>query len=196
MSAAVDLRVIERARDAALLMSGAVRAPGPKDAELVPDILDCVFDSRGDGFWLLYDDLSVELLKRSELKGIGQRQVCFWEVDEFRRGVEVVLDDGTITSFSAEYPRYLHDAKYRRRIDAHHSPARYDMAQVVADNVKMLRAERGWSVTELGRRAAMAPPNIHRVESAAHVPSTSTLLRLAGALGVPLARMLRSASGG
>jgi DNA-binding Xre family transcriptional regulator len=190
VSAALDMRVIERARVAALKVSGAVQPRGPRDPELVPDILDCVFDSRGDCFWVLYEDLSVELLKRGELHGIGQQQVCFWEVDEFRRGVEVVLDDATITSFSAEYPRYLHDARYRRHIDARHSPAREDTAQIVADNVKRLRAERGWSVTELARRAAMAPPNVHRVESAAHVPATSTLLRLARALEVTLSRLL------
>jgi DNA-binding Xre family transcriptional regulator len=186
------MRVLERAREAAHKASVAVRPRTPRDDDRVSDILDCVFDPRGDVFWVLYDDLSAAHLRREELRGIGGRQVCFWDVDEFRRGVEVVLDDGTITSFSAEYPRYLHDAKYRRRMDGRHGPGREGAAEIVAQNVKTLREERGWSVTELGRRAAMAPPNIHRVESAAHVPTTSTLLRLAMALEVPLTRLLRA----
>lgn len=84
----------------------------------VPDILICTFDAERDSFHVVYADLTAQDLARAELADVGERQVVAWEVDEFHRGVEVVLGDGSITSFSAEFPLYLHDEDYRRRVDA------------------------------------------------------------------------------
>ena len=165
-------------------------SPKTSGVPAVPDILACTFDRSLDAFRVHYVDHTVLTLERAELTDAGERSVVAWTVDEFRRGVEVVLEDGTTTSFSAEYPRYQRDVDYRRRVDAKHS-GRGDLGPRVAARVRALREERGWSVAELARRCEMAAPNLHRLESGKHVPTTRTLLRAAEALGVPLDRLLR-----
>lgn len=157
----------------------------------VPDILFCTFDTASDSFRLVHTDLSAADLARAELSDVGDRRVVAWGVDELRRGVEVVLEDGDTTSFSAEYPRYLHDQEYRRRVDARRGATGQDLGERIAARVRGERARQGWSVAELARRADMAAPNVHRVESGQHVPSTRTVARLASALGVSLERLIR-----
>lgn len=158
----------------------------------VPDIIICTFDAERDSFHVVYADLTVQDLARAELADVGERQVVAWGVDEFSRGVEVVLEDGSITSFSAEFPLYLHDEDYRRRVDARRGPKGQDLGERVALRVRAERERQGWSVAELARRADMAAPNVHRVESGKHVPSMQTVARLAEALGVPMERLLRA----
>jgi transcriptional regulator with XRE-family HTH domain len=53
-----------------------------------------------------------------------------------------------------------------------------------------VRSEKGWSVAELARRSGIAAPNVHRVESGKHIPSTATLVRLSEALEVSLDALL------
>jgi len=102
-----------------------------------------------------------------------------------------VLEDGAVTSFSAEFPRYLRDEAYRRKIDARRGGHGADLGVRVADRMQELRKERGWSVTKLARRCGIAAPNVHRLESGKHVPTTRTLLKVAEALGVSLERVVQ-----
>jgi len=192
MSTVLDIDVIRGVRERAGEL-GLARPPSrhrrsgiPK----VPDILFCTFDSAGDCFHVVYADLSSGDLRRTELSDVGERRVVAWSVDEFRRGVEVVLDDGDVTSFSAEFPRYLRDAEYRRRVDSRRGRGGDDLGQRVASRVSKIREERGWSVAELARRAGMAAPNVHRVVSGRHVPSMPTIVRLSQALDVPIERLV------
>ncbi len=159
----------------------------------VPDILICTFDAERDAFHVVYADWSSLDLARADLPDVGEREVVAWGVDELARGVEVVLDDGAVTSFSAEFPRYVHDDDYRRRVDARRGPKGQDLGQRVARRIRAERERLGWSVAELARRADMAAPNVHRVESGKHVPSMQTVARLSAALGVPMERLVRAA---
>jgi DNA-binding Xre family transcriptional regulator len=191
MSAAIDLRLIERTR-ATAQATGLSRANAPEDdGARVPDILSCIYDPVGRAFHVRYMDLSHAYVGHEELAGLAGRWIVACSVDEFRRGVEIVLDDGSVTSFSAEYPRYLRDEAYRRRADARRGGGE-DLGRRVARHVRQVRSEKGWSVTELARRSGIAAPNLHRVESGKHVPSTATLVRLSEALEVPLARLLKA----
>jgi len=158
----------------------------------VPNILLCSFDEGRDAFHVVYEDLSTQDLARGELVDVGARQVVAWNIDAFRRGVEVAFDDGTMTSFSAEFPRYLHDEDYRRSVDARRGPKGQDLGEQVASSVREERERLGWSIAELARRADMAAPNVHRVEAGKHVPSMQTVARLAAALGVPFERLVRA----
>ncbi len=173
---------------------GLAPPPRPPRAGVprVPDILACAFDAGRDAFHVVYVDGSTHDLARTELPDVGPRKVVAWEVDEFGRGVEVVLDDGTLTSFSAEFPRYVHDDAYRRRVDTRRDAQGQDLGQRIARRVRAERERRGWSVAELARRADMAAPNVHRVEAGKHVPTMLTLARLAAALDVPLERLVRA----
>ncbi len=193
MSAAIDLKLIERIR-ATVQTTGLSPADAPESGSArVPDVLSCVYDPVDRVFWIRYTDLSYAHVEQEELAGLAGRWIVACSVDEYRRGVEIVLDDGSVTSFSAEYPRYLRDEVYRRRADARRGDGAEDLGQRVARQVRQVRSEKGWSVTELARRSGIAAPNLHRVESGKHIPSTPTLVRLSAALQVPLARLLTAA---
>lgn len=190
MSTALDLNLIERSRAA---FSGLVAVGKPQAAGIpkVPDILACTFDRSQDAFRVLYVDHSALTLGRGELSGVGGRAVAAWVVDELRRGVEVVLEDGSVSSFSSEFPRYLRDEDYRRKVDRRRGRSCGDLGARVAQRVRSLREKRGWSVAELARRCGMAAPNVHRLESGKHIPTTRTLVRVAQGLEVALERLLR-----
>ena len=53
-----------------------------------------------------------------------------------------------------------------------------------ADRVRALRAERGWSQTDLAERIAAAPAQISRYESGRTAPSADTVVRLAEVFGI------------
>ncbi|MEW2498521.1 helix-turn-helix transcriptional regulator [Streptomyces nodosus] len=61
-----------------------------------------------------------------------------------------------------------------------------DLAYLVAQAVADRRNELGWSQGELGVRTGMKQPHISRLESANKLPSLTTLLRIANAMGVKL----------
>jgi DNA-binding XRE family transcriptional regulator len=142
-----------------------------------------VFDSSADAFHIVFDDLGAADLPRMALVDVADRRVVATVVDEFHRGVFVVLDDGGHTSFSAEFARLGPDEA---------SAEAQDARAVVAARVRELRGARGWSVAELGRRTGIAAPNLHRIEAARHLPTATTLLRISRAFGVPLDRLLRA----
>ncbi len=192
MSAALDLRLIERARATAEASDlSPARVHGGRGAR-VPDILSSVYDPAARAFLVRYQDLSHAQVGQDELEGLSDRTVVACFVDEFRRGVDVVLDDGTVTSFSAEYPRYLRDEAYRRSVDRTRRSGSRDLGARVARRVVSVRRAKGWSVAELARRSGIAAPNVHRVESGRHVPSTATLVRLSEALDVSLSTLVQT----
>jgi len=191
MSTAIDLNLVERSR-AAFAGLETLGEPPASGIPKVPDILACSFDRSQDAFRVLYVDHSALTLGRGELPDVGGLGVAAWVVDEFRRGVEVVLEDGRVSSFSAEFPRYLRDEEYRRKVDGRRARGGGDLGARVAQLVRSLREERGWSVAELARRCGMAAPNVHRLESGKHVPTTRTLVRVAEGLDVALERLLKA----
>lgn len=156
----------------------------------VPSILSCRYDASQRKFWITFDDLSGAYVRRSELEGLGDGEVAWCSLDEYRLGVVVVLVDGTTTSFSGDYARYLRDPSYRRRADALQRTGAGSLAASVAERIRSRRVALGLSQAEFARRLDMAPPNVHRLESGTHVPSTATLLRVAEVLDVPFEALL------
>lgn len=45
------------------------------------------------------------------------------------------------------------------------------------------RAERGWSLQELARRASLSPAAVHKIEKSGITPTIATLMKVAAALG-------------
>lgn len=45
------------------------------------------------------------------------------------------------------------------------------------------RAERGWSLQELARRASLSPAAVHKIEKSGITPTIATLMKIAAALG-------------
>src|ERR671910_1166792 len=61
------------------------------------------------------------------------------------------------------------------------------MAELLEDighNIRRLREQKGWNQTELGFHADASPSIISLIENGKRNPSTTTLAKIAGALGV------------
>jgi len=188
---ALDLPAIARAlgvfEQSGLLPRSEAR---PRQGRVSPIRL-LTFDRAERVFHLTFDDGTLASVGVDELEGVDRSEIVFWEIDEVRAGVEIALADGTVTSFSGDFALYLRYPEYRRQVDtARSAAAGHRLAERIAARVRALREERGWSQAELARRCELAPPNLHRLESAAHVPSTATLVRVAAGLGVPLEQLL------
>ena len=56
--------------------------------------------------------------------------------------------------------------------------------QALADRLMLLRTDRGWTQTELARRAKLRVETVHKTEAARSNPTIPTLTLLASALGV------------
>lgn len=53
----------------------------------------------------------------------------------------------------------------------------------IGAKVAAARAERGWSLQELGRRAGLSAAAVHKIEKSGMSPTIGTLMKLAAALG-------------
>jgi len=186
MTAAVDLQAIATARR---LASGCARSktstPSP-----APEVLFCLYEAERHTMRVVFSNCFSGDLALAQLEAVGDRELIAWSVDAYHQGVDLVLADGTMTSFSGDLVRYQCDPEYRRQMDERRGDGARRLAQTISERVRALRTERGWSVTELARRAGMAAPNIHRLEAALHVPTTATLVKVAEALEVPLEKLL------
>ncbi|MER5181236.1 XRE family transcriptional regulator [Streptomyces sp. NPDC002896] len=61
---------------------------------------------------------------------------------------------------------------------------------VVARNVRILREQRGLSLAELARQAGLAKQTLSKLEQGTGNPTVDTLFSIAGALGVPVTRLV------
>lgn len=61
----------------------------------------------------------------------------------------------------------------------------------VGARIQGLREKRDWSQAELARRAGIHRVSLANIERGAKLPSLRSLERLAKALGVPIARLLK-----
>ena len=55
--------------------------------------------------------------------------------------------------------------------------------------VRELRKARGWTISELARRAGCARPFLSRIEAGNANPTQTILEKIAGALGVPVSQL-------
>ena len=69
-----------------------------------------------------------------------------------------------------------------------------DLVSVVADNIKGLRGQRGFSLSELASRAGIGKSTLSLLEAGRGNPSIETLWAIAAALGVTMAQMIESSA--
>jgi DNA-binding XRE family transcriptional regulator len=158
-----------------------------------PNIHTCWYRLHDAAFVVVFVDGTRAELPRDRVDPVGGGNVVACSPDEFGRGVEVALDDGTTTSFSADYVLYVTDAAFRARVDAATPPPR-SASGTFGQRVREAREALGLSLAELGRRVGMAAPNVHRIERDAHAPSARTLLLMAEALQQPIVLLLTGES--
>jgi len=70
-----------------------------------------------------------------------------------------------------------------------------ELLENIGHNIRRLRDEKGWNQTELGFRADTSPSIISLIENGKRNPSTATLAKIAGALGVEVADLFPKALG-
>ncbi|HEY0753793.1 MAG TPA: XRE family transcriptional regulator [Ktedonobacteraceae bacterium] len=63
--------------------------------------------------------------------------------------------------------------------------------QLLAQRLKALRAERGWSLDELARRSNVSRATLSRLENAEVKPTTSVLSKLCTAYSLTMSRLMR-----
>jgi transcriptional regulator with XRE-family HTH domain len=74
-----------------------------------------------------------------------------------------------------------------------HAPALPDIERTVSalgTKVAAARADRGWSLAELGRRAGMSPAAVHKIEKSGMTPTIASLMKIAAALGKSVAHFV------
>ena len=54
----------------------------------------------------------------------------------------------------------------------------------------MARAERGWSLAELARRAGVSTASVHKIEKSGMTPTIATLMKIASALGTSVSSFI------
>jgi transcriptional regulator with XRE-family HTH domain len=64
------------------------------------------------------------------------------------------------------------------------------LKEILAQRVKSLRNFNGWTQAELAERARVPQPVISRIETKQNIPSSDTLLKIAGALGTTTSYLL------
>jgi DNA-binding XRE family transcriptional regulator len=104
------------------------------------------------------------------------------ELDDYRHGVVVAFSDGRATSFASDFVLYECEPEYRTSVAA--APAR-----PVGAAIRALRLASGRTAADVAEAAGMAAPNYARIEAGNHRPRVDTLVRIAAAFGVPLARL-------
>ncbi len=69
-----------------------------------------------------------------------------------------------------------------------------ELLEGIGHNIRRLRDEKGWNQTELGFHADTSPSIISLIENGKRNPSTATLAKIAGALGVEVVDLFPKAS--
>lgn len=65
----------------------------------------------------------------------------------------------------------------------------------LAENIKRLRKEKGWSQAELAEKVGVHLTHINRIETGKYNPSLETVIELAGIFEVPLDYLVHSTDG-
>lgn len=65
-----------------------------------------------------------------------------------------------------------------------------EQARIIGGNVRAARAARGLSQAGLGKVAGIAVPHISRLEAGTHLPSLTTLKKVADALEMPICSLI------
>ena len=127
-----------------------------------------------------------------DIAGADDTEAAKWEVGEEREHLTITQQSGNMLEVPWDVvlhhcePRYPY---YKGNLapDAESSAAR---AERIGGRVRDLRMSRGLTSAQLAGRSGMQRPNLSRLENGKHVPSLETLERVAGALDVPVARLV------
>ncbi len=65
----------------------------------------------------------------------------------------------------------------------------------IGAKVAKARAERGWSLQQLSRRAGLSPASIHKIEKSGMTPTITSLMKIAAALGKSVGWFIEESDG-
>lgn len=144
-------------------------------------------DTHGDELVCAFADGEVVRVAPSKLGVPSRPRVVLAVPDDFGAGIVLLRIDGSQDECAADLVRYTTDAPYRV---AHAVGEGKSLARRVGARARRLRQALGMTQCELAGRLGVAAPNYARLEAGRHVPSVTTLVRLAQVLGVPLEHLV------
>jgi DNA-binding XRE family transcriptional regulator len=112
-------------------------------------------------------------------------EVLAVQLDEYRHGVLVAFSDGRATSFASDFVLFTCEPEYQAAMTAKPHEAS------VGAKIRALRVASHRAASDVAAAAGMAPSNFARLEAGRHRPRIDTLVRIAAALDVPLARLFQ-----
>jgi transcriptional regulator with XRE-family HTH domain len=79
--------------------------------------------------------------------------------------------------------RHILDASPERNVSPLTLPDIERTVSALGAKLALARAERGWSLAELARRAGVSTASVHKIEKSGMTPTIATLMKIAAALG-------------
>jgi predicted metal-dependent hydrolase len=107
-------------------------------------------------------------------------------LDELKHGAMVRLADGSETSVASDLVLYECEPAYRETLEPRDAVGQRDFGA----RIRALRLAAGLRAKDVAVAAGLAASNYARLEASKHQPRIETLVRVAKALGVPLASLV------
>jgi len=96
----------------------------------------------------------------------------------FQAGYEALVRSGTTCTI-----RHIVSTQPERKITPLTLPDIERTVSALGAKLAAARAERGWSLAELARRAGVSTASVHKIEKSGMTPTIATLMKVAAALG-------------
>ena len=90
----------------------------------------------------------------------------------------------------ATNPDHILEGQPQRKIAPLSLPDIERTVSALGAKLAMARAERGWSLSELARRAGVSTASIHKIEKSGMTPTIASLMKIAAALGKSVAHFV------
>lgn len=155
-------------------------------------ILDAIVEPEQDAFVVVFRNGKHYRLLRKVIRSLDKTPVRAIRVAEDGSAFAIEQESGKISEVPWDFVLYHLEPEYQyfkgnRRLATVEQRA----AQRIGRRLKHLRGGLGVTASELAARSGIRRPNISRLESGKHTPNLETLERLANALGVPVAELVR-----
>ena len=86
--------------------------------------------------------------------------------------------------------RHIVSSEPERKITPLSLPDIERTVSALGAKLAMARAERGWSLAELARRAGVSTASVHKIEKSGMTPTIATLMKVAAALGTSVSSFI------
>ena len=155
-------------------------------------IQDVIIETGRDILLIVFRNGRSYRLRKKLMPGLDKTRIVTARPNEDGSAFLVRQESGNTSEIPWDFVLYHleHDYPYYKGRGAG-KRSKAAAAQRIARRVKEVRTRLGLTASALAARSGIQRPNISRIESGRHMPSLDTLERLAEALGVPVAELVR-----